>query len=249
MKQVKALFKYFGIAVVRVRKSSRAEIELPIIGSFPPYDELFLLGPRENYFIHRGYTSRDKPNYFDDTELTDEWQREVYKFAREIFDREGLRTVCDIGCGSGHKLMKHFREIKTVGLDVPKTCEWLRKKYPDRKWIELDFKTPPRLLADFVIASDVIEHLVNPDDLLDFISTLNPKYIVFSTPDRNLLRAGTHNGPPRNQAHIREWNMVEFQAYIGSKFRVIEHFISNAAQATQCLLCAPNEGRGVTMIS
>jgi len=68
---------------------------------------------------------------------------------------------------------------------------------------------------------------------------LNSKYILFSTVERNLLRVGTHNGPPMNPTHVREWNFAEFDAYISSRFEVLEHFISNSAQATQCLLCTP----------
>ena len=60
-----------------------------------------------------------------------------------------------------------------------------------------------------------------------------------STPDRNLLRVGTHDGPPANPAHVREWSFAEFHAYIAQSFRIEEHFISCAAQGTQCLLCTP----------
>ena len=41
--------------------------------------------------------------------------------------------------------------------------------------------------ADLVIASDVVEHLVDPDEMLQFISRIGPKFVVISTPDRDLL--------------------------------------------------------------
>ena len=81
--------------------------------------------------------------------------------------------------------------------------------------------------------------MVNPDELLDDVQRLGPKYIVLSTPDRNLLRQGTHAGPPHNPTHMREWSYAEFRAYIGSRFRIEAHFITWAAQATQCVLCRP----------
>jgi hypothetical protein len=130
-----------------------------------------------------------------------------------------------------------------IGLDVTETCVWLKKRYPHLTWMELDFKNPPTLQADLIIASDVIEHLLDPDDLMSYLEAIHPGYVVLSTPDRNLLRAGTHNGPPRNPAHTREWSFAEFEAYIASRFRVLEHFISNGAQGTQCLLCTLRSAR------
>ena len=145
-----------------------------------------------------------------------------------------------MGYASGYKLLKHFRDRSVIGVDVAKTCAWLKKKYPHQTWMELDFKDPTSLQADLIIAADVIEHLSDPDELLSYLANIKLKYVILSTPDRNLLRAGTHNGPPRNPAHVREWNFSEFEAYVASRFHVLEHFISNSAQGTQCLLCTPH---------
>ena len=209
----------------------------PISGSFPPFSEYDCVGRRENYFIHDGYHPREKAIYFDDTGRTEESQAEIYQFAAEISDREKLSTVFDLGCGSGHKLIKYLGNLKTVGIDVPKTCEWLRARYPDRTWISLESLSRPDYPVDLVVAADVIEHLVDPDELMRSITGLHPRFIILSTPERNLLRMGTHNGPPLNPAHIREWNFVEFRTYVSQYFDVEEHFISSAPQATQCVLC------------
>jgi SAM-dependent methyltransferase len=222
-----------GFDIVRSRPAAR------ISGTFPPHKEYESVGHAANYFIHDGYQHRTEIKYFDDSKLADEWQREVYQFARETFDGKQLAKVCDIGCGSAYKLIKNFGHCDFVGLDVSSTCLWLRKKYPHFRWMEVDFANPPSLQADLVIAADVIEHLLEPNALLSYIAAFNPRYIVFSTPDRNLFRAGTHNGPPLNPAHVREWSFAEFEAYIDSRFEVLEHFISNNLQSTQCLLCEP----------
>lgn len=210
-----------------------------VIGSFPPHMEYSVVGSPQNFFIQDGYRHRTEVIHWDDTENKDEWQDEVYKFAREVFVQQNLKTVADVGCGSAYKLLKYFGGSGVIGLDVVETCAWLRKRYPHSTWIELDFKNPRLLQVELIIASDVIEHLLNPEDLISYLSAVNPRYIVLSTPDRNLLRVGTHNGPPRNPAHAREWSFVQFEAYIASRFQVLEHFISNSAQGTQCLLCAP----------
>ena len=175
-----------------------------MLGSFPPYNELGTIGSRRNYFIHDGYQHRPAPQYFDDTKNSDGWQDEVYLFAREIAGKYDLKSILDIGCGSGFKLLKYFYNWRTIGIDVADTCARLQKRYPKRRWVISDFSATVTPKADLVIASDVIEHLTNPDELLDYIVRVAPKYVVISTPDRNLLRLGTHNGPPSNPAHLRE---------------------------------------------
>jgi hypothetical protein len=78
----------------------------------------------------------------------------------------------------------------------------------------------------------IIEQVLEPDDLLSYLLAVNPRYIVISTPDRNLLRAGTHNGPPRNPSHVREWNFAKFEAIVASRFQILEHFSSSSTQRT-----------------
>ena len=81
-----------------------------------------------------------------------------------------------------------------------------------------------------VICSDVIEHIVNPDDVVDYLLSLNSKYYIISTPCREILC--THpkfsnyfsrswNGPPINPCHVREWTMTEFTRYLSKKFNII----------------------------
>lgn len=230
--------KHLGYSLVRDYRPTIVGAPT-ILGSFPPRDEYARVGRPENYYIHDGYNHRTQISYYDDTVSSDEWQLEVYQFAREICNREGLKSVCDIGCGSGFKLMRFFNDLKTIGMDVPETVDFLRKRWPGRLWIESNFRDLPSFSIQMAIASDVVEHLLNPNDLLSYISHLQPEYIVLSTPDRNLLRVGSHNGPPLNTAHIREWSFAEFDAYVSSHFTIEDHFISCASQGTQCVLCKP----------
>jgi 2-polyprenyl-3-methyl-5-hydroxy-6-metoxy-1,4-benzoquinol methylase len=217
-----------------------------VSGSFLPYEELNQIGRRESFYIQDGYQARNQPAYFDDTGNTgssDGWQNEVYRFAREIADQRELRSVIDIGCGSGHKLMKYFRDRETIGLDVEKTCVVLRRRYPERRWQVCDFLSADVPKAELVIASDVIEHLADPNQMLEFIQRIAPAHIIISTPDRSLLRRGSHRGPPCNPCHLREWTMAEFHAYVSEYFHILEHFISYVPQCTQCLYAEPTTTR------
>lgn len=187
----------------------------------------------KNYFIKDSYTCRINNAFFDDTSNTDSWQKEVYLYAKKIFTDFNFTSVIDVGAGSGYKLMQNFKDANTIGIDLPQTVGWLRNKYPDRIWID---SLNPIKNYDLVIASDIIEHLVDPDILLDFIYNSQPKLAIVSTPDRNLLSSAFHNGPPNNRSHVREWTMKEMYDYINSRFEVKEHLISNKRQATQVIL-------------
>lgn len=186
----------------------------------------------KTYCIKEGYTCRDKEVYFNDTPLKDEYQDLVYQTALKYFDLHQCNSVLDLGCGSGFKLVKYFDEVEnTIGVDLPATVNWLRNKYPNKTWSS-DF-TEVRTGYDVLISSDVIEHVLDPDELLDIIEKSEPKIIVISTPNRD--RGLNQSGPPNNPHHIREWNKDEFSNYISSRFDVIEHLEFD--ENTQCIVC------------
>jgi hypothetical protein len=237
-KAVNGFFGLFGLQLGA--KHSPFIAGSPVItGSFPQYADLNKIGARENYFIQDGYRHRAEYSYYDDRTSADEYQDEVYRYAREVADQYGLQSVADVGCGSAYKLMKYFKDKNTIGLDVATTYEALRRRYPDRQWAISNFDDEKPPTADLVIASDVIEHLLYPDQMMTYILRLKPKYVIISTPDRNLIRLGTFNGPPGNPNHIREWSMAELHAYLSTHLEILEHFHSSSAQWTQCVLARP----------
>lgn len=190
------------------------------------------------YYIKPEYTTRAKNTFFDDSDFKDEWQKEVYEFAEMIFKENNFSSVLDIGTGSGFKLLKHFEHTDTLGMDLPETVAKLKERYPNKKWTD---NFSPMLGFDLIIASDVIEHLDDPDDLLNLIKESKPKLIILSTPERELMHGKEHNGPPVTEHHYREWNKQEFYNYLSnSGFKVIKHIITNKKQSTQMILCEYN---------
>ncbi len=187
----------------------------------------------DKYCIKVNYYTRKKYVHFDATKSSEEYQDKVYKGIQTFFKENNLSSVLDIGCGSGFKLMKYFSEYETTGLELPPALDELKVNYPQRNWSESNFNNPPQKYYDLVMSIDVIEHLLEPDVLMEFISKLNFKYIALGTPDRSKLPVFSKFGPPWNKHHIREWSRQEFVNYAGKYFNVIlsevvnghEHFI------------------------
>jgi hypothetical protein len=96
---------------------------------------------------------------------------------------------------------------------------------------------PETLIADLVICSDVIEHMQNPDILMDFIQSIQSREIIFSTPERNMQAGVNDFGPPENPSHYREWDEIEFRNYVSQWFHIEEQRIFNVRSATQFILC------------
>jgi SAM-dependent methyltransferase len=198
-------------------------------------------GDLSRYEIAAGYKHRDQAKHYDATANADEWQKEVYEAARFIMTRNDLRTVYDVGCGSGYKLVHILGQFETIGIDVPETIEVVRRIYPERKWIGKSFDSLSLPEADIVICSDVIEHVPDPDALMRFLVNCTKQWIVLSTPDRDLIYKyrflhKSYFGPPKNPTHMREWTKAEFSRYVRRFARIIRHEVSNRKQATQLII-------------
>ena len=198
-----------------------------------------VLGAESRYCIRGAYRHRSAYCYFDDTAFTDEYQKEVYVRAAEIAANEGVRSIYDIGCGSGYKLMHYLGKYDTVGFDVPETLDFLRKTYPDRKWEHASFSDRTYAPADLVVCSDVIEHVSDPDELMRFLVSVSRMWLVLSTPDRAReypALSPFQLGPPHTDHHMREWAFAEFRRYVAQFADVREHVHSNPEHATQMVV-------------
>lgn len=190
-----------------------------------------------SYCIASTYKPNLKPGHHSDESWTDEGQREVYEFCKEFMLQNKLTSVVDIGCGSGYKLVNLLGEFNTIGIETEPCYSFLKKKYPERKWLlsgeqEKSFVdyTKDILDIDVIISSDVIEHIIDPDILVDYLLSFNAKYYIISTPCRDILcnhpkfssaYKKSINGPPINICHVREWTMVELKKYLSQKFNII----------------------------
>lgn len=194
--------------------------------------------PHSIFSIKAGYHHALSAEQLDARFSTDEWQKEVYQLTNDVALKENYKTIIDIGCGSGYKLIHQLGNFDTTGIEVDPTYSFLIEKYPDRKWLLFDTVAPEKLKADLLVCADVIEHLPDPDDLLEFISAIDFKELLISTPERDAVAGKKDFGPPENTAHYREWNAIEFKIYLRQWFDVKEQHIFEGRSVTQVVRCS-----------
>lgn len=195
----------------------------------------------KRYFIKPGYRFGVRPGQKimfegeqDSAESSMISQYEVYEYASRLIKNHRLRSVLDIGCGYGMKLKKLILSVcqDITGIDEADTISWCKQHYDFGTWSADNLEDPKVHLGrtfDLIISADVIEHLVNPDKLLEAIKRFASKdtFIILSTPERDATRGKDDMGPPSNPLHAREWNFDEFRKYIEyNRFVVLKHFRS-----------------------
>lgn len=192
---------------------------------------------KSKYFIDSGYIHRETVMPFDDTNFTDEYQNEVYEYAKRHVDESNYDKIIDLGCGSGYKLIKYFEDKYTIGFEVQSTLEFLIKKYPSRDWRSIK-SFDIEYICDVLICADVIEHVSDPVAFIEeLISNFDFKCLLMSTPVRKKITDAGVYGPPLNEAHYREWTFEEFNKLMAQYFIINDHFISNDEQGTQAVWC------------
>jgi len=207
------------------------------------------MSSQKNYFTKLGYKTHAKPVPYNDNEedsLT--YQLDVYRYAAEYLTKGDSQSVLDIGCGYGLKLKEFILPLtdNISGIDENHAISFCKKEYEFGTWMTMNIEdSEPADIGkfDLIISADVVEHLVDPDFLLDLIrnASTSKTHIVISTPERDLRRGKDTMGPPENSAHIREWNKEEFAQYITDRgFEILDHAIMNLKEGMatcQTVLC------------
>mgnify|MGYP001380660302 CR=1 FL=1 len=162
------------------------------------------------------------------------YQFPVYKFLSQYISKNNYRCVIDIGCGVSKKLEylhKIHPKLEIIGIDQDEPIQYCKKNYNFGKWYSDDFedtKLSTHIKSKLIICSDVIEHLANPDLLLDYIKNKleNNGHAIISTPERDLLWGPNCNHSP-NKYHVREWNSSELKNYLRKNgFEVLNHLVT-----------------------
>ena len=114
-------------------------------------------------------------------------------FVELVKKLEGVRSICDLGCGNGHitgRLAQLGYEV--TGVDAsPSGIAIARRAYPNVEFVEALIGGELRLgQFDLVVSSDVIEHMYRPSDLLEAAHTLLKPggQILLGTPYHGYLK-------------------------------------------------------------
>ncbi len=147
----------------------------------------------------------------------------------------GLRpsSVLDFGCGEGFLLDKMAeRDVDLpgyVGLDLrAEAIDEARARHPEKSFVCADIFDwdAPSGGFDLVLASQVMEHLVDPARFLPRLAVLSRGPVLLTVPHepwfqlanlargRDLIRLGNH------PEHINHWNAPSFEAFLAERLDV-----------------------------
>lgn len=128
-------------------------------------------------------------------------------FVELVKKLEGIRSVCDLGCGNGH-LSGALANLgfQVTGIDASASgIAIARRAYPRVEFVEALIDRELSLgQFDLVVSSDVIEHLYRPSDLLETAhALLKPGgQILIGTPYHGYLKNLVLAASGRMDAHF-----------------------------------------------
>jgi SAM-dependent methyltransferase len=180
------------------------------------------------------YVQRDQPEGVPPLELTGErtlpdvpeenyWYRRHLAVYEWIAERCAGMRVVDLACGEGYGsdlLARSAAEV--IGVDAnPEAHDHARLRYRRdnlsfRRELVEEFSEP----MDAVVFLQTIEHIQDPDALLDRIASVAPVAYI-STPNR-LTLAPPGAKKSDNPWHIREYDATEYRALLSGHFDRVE---------------------------
>ena len=187
----------------------------------------------------RLYLQRDQPPGVPPLELTGErtlpdvpeenyWYRRHLAVYEWIAQRVHGRRVVDLACGEGYGSAALSRTARTVvGVDAnPEAFEHARLKYTtDRVTFERDMIETWRGDADCVVFLQTIEHVQDPDAVLDHVrEVIGPHGIAFVSTPNLLTLAEPGAEKSGNPWHVKEYRAAEFRELCERHFGAVDLF-------------------------
>lgn len=169
------------------------------------------------------------PNFFHQLTLS----RFFDKVAEEIQCINPL-SVLEFGCGEGLFLQQlKMRKIlfkNLIGIDDrDDALQYAKSLHPEYEFVKVDLLSwdRPGKSFELVIASQVLEHLIDPEQFMDRLVYFSNQYLFLTVPwepwfrlmnilrGRDILRLGNH------PEHINLWGIKQFKKFV-SKYAKIE---------------------------
>lgn len=154
----------------------------------------------------------------------------VKNLSETIAPLEEVESIIDIGCGEGF-IVNCLNRTNITGVDISKKAlNVAKQKNPGCNFCagsiyDLSFK---KSSFDLIIATEVLEHLENPEKALREIKRISKKYCIFSVPNEpyfrtmNFLRGKNLTRFGNDIEHLQNWSSKEFVKLIENHFSVIE---------------------------
>lgn len=188
--------------------------------------------PDKPFYLPEGYrsntarpTTEDLADYWtpDRVAMSVKYQAHVYRWAASLIRSRRLESFLDVGCGCGVKIAPYIAPLISdiEAIDHPAAVAKCRELGVPATFRAADLEAPgikPWRAFDLIVCADVIEHLRNPDPMLDLIRGLSHRrtLVIFSTPDRDRLR-GRDCLVCEKPDHVREWSAPEFRALLAAR--------------------------------
>jgi methionine biosynthesis protein MetW len=144
-------------------------------------------------------------------------------------------TILDIGCGDGFfsEFIKKKKHCKVVSLDISLQGLKIAKKKRDLQCILSDAQQTLPFRRDsfnYVICSEFLEHIPNPEKCLQEIKRVGTKYLLVSIPNiaywKHRLRLLKGRFPKQWTVHpfehLRYWSVPDFIEWIGDQNLKVE---------------------------
>jgi ubiquinone/menaquinone biosynthesis C-methylase UbiE len=151
----------------------------------------------------------------------------------ELFSKTAAQNILEIGCGEGEmlRLMRQESSAQLTGFDVEiPILQQARKNCPDANLALADAHAMayPSKAFDLVIACEVLEHIMYPEQVLAEAKRLSRRYAIFSVPREPIWRvlnvargrylADLGNTP----GHINHWSTQTFVKQVEEHFKVLD---------------------------
>ncbi len=140
-----------------------------------------------------------------------------YEIVRIITKTKNSGRVLDLGCGEGHILEMLPSSYEKYGADISKTAlKLVNHKNIHTKLCDLNKEFPFDMKFDFIICSEVLEHLINPSNVLENVKKHLTKDGLFLVTTPNVIqwrhRVSMLFGkfPNYDKTHIKFWDLDNF---------------------------------------
>ena len=154
--------------------------------------------------------------YHWDSYKNDPVYRAHVDYIVENWEKRPRGTLLDVGCGDGLiSCLLAEKGFEVKGIDIEKEGVRLAQRKCSSVAFEVKDVFEINEQFDYLLASEVIEHLPNPNEFLQKIKDLFRKEALITTPKRNYYKE-------LDPYHFREYSIFEFESLLEKYFKSVQ---------------------------